>query len=306
MPRARRTTRRAAPAQRTVWHNLFAALLLERRSPDFDVVADVPLSFEPQRADLLLVRKRRAGGRLAPGAVLRDLWPKLRAYTLVEFKSAARPLRTGDLIRLLGYGAQYHARHAARLKRGDLGLVLVVAQHTPTLDADLGRLGWRLGAGEGGYVPIEGGPYPAWVVVLDQVRQGEGEGVLGPFAGASLEPESEAWGWWHHRLFDPSGDVTMAELAKLEGYEELVAQLLARVPRAKLPGVVAKLPAKSFAAGVTAEQVAALPAEKRVAGLTVRERLSGLNPAELEALRAELAGTPPAKAKPKRRAKRTR
>jgi hypothetical protein len=114
----------------------------------------------------------------------------------------------------------------------------------------------------------------------------------------------------------------MAELAKLEGYEELVAQLLARVPRAKLPGVVAKLPAKSFAAGVTAEQVAALPAEKLaalpaeklaalpaekvMAGRSVRERLVGLSPDELEALRAELVGMPPAKAKPKRRTKRTR
>jgi hypothetical protein len=180
MARARRTAAGAAPPKRTVWHNLFAALLLERRSPDFDVLADVPLSVEPQRADLLLLRKHRSGGRTAPGSVLRALWPKLRAHTIVEFKSAARPLRIGDLIRLLGYAAQYHARHARRIGRGELGLVLVVARRSPTLDAELGRLGWGLGAGKGGYLPIRGGPYPGWVVVLDRVRRAEGEGVLGP------------------------------------------------------------------------------------------------------------------------------
>jgi hypothetical protein len=133
---------------------------------------------------------------------------------------------------------------------------------------------------------------------------------VGPFAGASLEPESEAWGWWHHRLFDPSGDVMMAQVAKLEGYEELMAQLLMSIPRAKLPGVLARLPARwraALAEAQLAAQLAALPAEKVMAGRSVRERLVGLSPAELEALRTELAGTPPAKAKPKRRrAKATR
>jgi hypothetical protein len=84
----------------------------------------------------------------------------------------------------------------------------------------------------------------------------------------------------------------MAQLAKFEGYEAFVSQLLASVPRSKLPGVMAKLPAKVLAA---------LPAEKVMAGRSVRERLAGLTPAELEALRAELLGAQPAKAKPKRR-----
>jgi hypothetical protein len=331
MAHARRKAHDHAPTKRTAWHVFFAALLLERRSPDFDVLADVPLSFEPQRADLLLVRKHRAGGRPAPGSVLRALWPRLRAHTLVEFKSAARPLRNGDLIRLLGYAAQYHARHVRRIGRGELGLALVVARRSRVLDAELGRLGWRLGQGQGGYLPIEGGPYPGWLVVLDVVRKAQGEEVLGPFAGATVEPESEAWGWWEQRLL--GGGVAMAQATKLEGYEEAVYRLLASVPRSKLPGVLARfpaktraawltadqlaaLPAKTVAAGLTAEQLAALPAEKRLAGLTaekrlaglsVHERLAGLSPGELAALRAELLGSPPAKAGPKRRrAKATR
>jgi hypothetical protein len=117
--------------------------------------------------------------------------------------------------------------------------------------------------------------------VLDRVRPAEGERVLGPFAGARLGPESEAWGWWRQRLVGRGGDVTMAVLANLEGYEELVAQLLARVPRSKLPGVVAKLPATTLAAGLTAEKLAALPAEKVMDGRSVRERLAGLSPDEL-------------------------
>ncbi|HEU4410262.1 MAG TPA: hypothetical protein VFS43_33710, partial [Polyangiaceae bacterium] len=94
--------------------------------------------------------------------------------------------------------------------------------------------------------------------------------------------------------------------------------VLASVPRSKLPGVLARFPAKVVAAGLTAEQLAALPAEKlaalpaekrvaglpaekRVAGLTMRELVAGLGPEELEALRAELLGPQGAKAKPKRR-----
>jgi hypothetical protein len=81
----------------------------------------------------------------------------------------------------------------------------------------------------------------------------------------------------------------MADLSKLEGYEELVTQLFARMPPAQLGRVLAKVPAKA-----------------RLAGLSVRERLAGLSADELEALRVELA-TPKEAKKPKRRvAKATR
>ncbi|HEU4411775.1 MAG TPA: hypothetical protein VFS43_41420, partial [Polyangiaceae bacterium] len=314
------------PPKRTVWHALFAALVLERHPRGFDVLVDVPLSLEPQRADLLLLRKRHTRGRPAAGAVLRGLWPKLGSDTLVEFKSAARPLRRGDLIRLLGYGAQYHAQHAARLDRGELGLVLVVPKLSRTLDDELRRLGWRLGAGAGGYHPIEGGPYRGWVVVLEQVGRAEHDEVLAPFVHAKVPNDDEAWGWWQQRLWGPDGGAVMPNVANLEGYDELVARMLSRVPPSRLGRVLAMLPAKTRAAlpakalaalpaetlaalpaetlaALPAEALAALPAETRVAGLSLEERLAGLSAEEIEAFVARHKRTPNAgaKAKPRRR-----
>jgi hypothetical protein len=302
-----RTTGAATSPKRTVWHVFFAALMLERRSPDFDVLTDVPLAHEPQRADLLLLRKRQARKRPARGAVLRELWPKLGSDTLVEFKSAARPLRRGDLVRLLGYGAQYHVQHVRRLDRQELGLVLVVPGRSRTLDDELARLGWKLGGSDGGYARLQGEPYAGWVVFLDEVGRVKEEGVLAPFVGATVELGSDAWGWWQQRLFRPAGGTAMPNVSELEGYDELMVQMLSRVPASRLGWVLAKVSAKAFshipaerlAEKLTVEQLAALPAEKRLAGLSVRERLAGLSEAELNALRAELAE--PSKAKPKRR-----
>lgn len=312
-----------APSRRTVWHAFFAALLLERRSPDFDVLVEVPLSSEPQRVDVLLVRKRRPNTPPAAGKVLRGLWPRLGSDSLVEFKSAARPLRRGDLIRLLGYGAQYHARHVARLTRGEPALVLVVPRLSPTLHGELGRLGFRLGAGEGGYWPIEGGPYRGWVVSLEQVGRAERDEVLKPFVHAklALPEDNQSLRWWRQRVSGPSGD-DMADLSKLEGYEEMMTQLFERLPPDQLGRLLAKMPAKTRAyaaewllakmpaetlatllaekfAALPAEKLSALPAEKRLAGLSARERLAGLSADELEALRAELSAPKEAK-KPKR------
>ncbi|MCU0684223.1 MAG: hypothetical protein MUF34_18610 [Polyangiaceae bacterium] len=291
-------------------------MMLERRSPDFDVLTDVPLAHEPQRADLVLLRKRQARKRPARGAVLRELWPKLGSDTLVEFKSAARPLRRGDLVRLLGYGAQYHVQHVRRLDRQELGLVLVVPGRSRTLDDELARLGWKLGRSDGGYARLQGEPYAGWVVFLDEVGRVKEEGVLAPFVGATVELGSEAWGRWQQRLFRPAGGTAMPNVSELEGYDELMVQMLShelmvqmlsRVPASRLGWVLAKVSAKAFspipaerlAEKLTVEQLAALPAEKRLAGLSVRERLAGLSEAELNALRAELAE--PSKAKPKRR-----
>jgi hypothetical protein len=71
----------------------------------------------------------------------------------------------------------------------------------------------------------------------------------------------------------------MADMSKMEGYVELVGSLLARVPRSRLAGLLAKVPP---------EVLAQLPAEKRLAGLSVDERLAGLSADELDALATKL------------------
>jgi hypothetical protein len=237
---------------------------------------------------------------------LRGLWPRLGPDTLVEFKSRTRPLRRGDVIRLLGYGAQYHAREVARLRRTELTLVLIVPQATPTLGDELERLGWRLGEGEGGYCPVEGGPYPTWVVSLEQVGASEGDLVLEPFVRDTLKNlHGPARRWWVDHLHQPAVEGLMQELSELEGYDELVEAVLShpnalrRLSPQALSRVMASVSAEALAAGLTAEQLAALPPEKlaalpaealaqTLARLPAEQRVAGLSADELEALAANL------------------
>ncbi|MBI4703123.1 MAG: hypothetical protein HY744_18555, partial [Deltaproteobacteria bacterium] len=71
---------------RTAWHVMFYALLQERRPAAFEVLAEVPLSREPQRADFLLLRRRL---QAAPddARVVRELWPRIRLDALLELKT---------------------------------------------------------------------------------------------------------------------------------------------------------------------------------------------------------------------------
>ena len=130
---------------RTAWHPLFAALVKERAPPGVEVTPEYQLTIEPQRADLLVIRCKDLPREDERAGVMRALWPRLSADTLVEFKSAARPPRFGDFGRLLGYGGQYWAAHTKRLKTAaDLTLAMVVASVTPTLLDEATALGWTI------------------------------------------------------------------------------------------------------------------------------------------------------------------
>src|SRR5687767_8252691 len=70
--RARMVRRRPdVAAHRTAWHPPFAALLIERAPPNVDVEAEVVLTLEPQKADLLIIH--RHGARLDEARVMRRL-----------------------------------------------------------------------------------------------------------------------------------------------------------------------------------------------------------------------------------------
>ena len=113
-------------------------------------------SVEPQKADLLLLRRSRDRDD-ENARVLRRLWPELTRETLVELKSVGRALRRGDWIRLLGYGAQHHSKQIKRLDLAtDLTLVLVVPSWTPTIDRETRSLGWTLNDLGCGYYRVHG------------------------------------------------------------------------------------------------------------------------------------------------------
>ena len=134
-------------ATRDLWHLGFARLIRQRAPPGFLVRAEVPLSDEPQRADLILIRREDVPRRDDQAELLRALWPTLSSDTVLELKSPVRGFRRNDLKRLASYGARYHVLEDERLLRpGDLTLVLVIPSRNAALDvavlllrADLGR-----------------------------------------------------------------------------------------------------------------------------------------------------------------------
>jgi len=121
---------------RTAWYVLFVALLKERAPPGFEVRAEVPVSNEPQRVDVLLLRRLNEPRHDDQARVLKALWRRIEQDAIVEFKSISRPVRRGDVARLLGYGAQYFASPITRLRdASQLALVLVVPSVTPNIEA---------------------------------------------------------------------------------------------------------------------------------------------------------------------------
>ena len=70
------------------------------------------MTIEPQRADMLLLRRVGAVREDDKAEVMRTLWPRLGLATILEFKSPSRSsFRPGDLLRLWSYGAVYDASH---------------------------------------------------------------------------------------------------------------------------------------------------------------------------------------------------
>jgi hypothetical protein len=234
----------ALGTHRTAWHVPFCALLAERAPPGFVVRAEVRLTNEPQRADMLLLRD--AASATPKGAlVLRRLWAWLGDDTVGEFKSLARPFRSGDLTRLLNYGAQHQTEHIDRLRPGQLTLLLVVPSMTPTLHHEIAWMGLSIQELGGGYRRVEGMVYLLYLVVVDEVAEAERDAFLSLFGHRPIEdPEAS---WWFHQFIVHGEEKTMVQ--KLEGYDEMLQR---------------------FVAGLTPEQ--------RLQGLTPEQRLAGLAP----------------------------
>ncbi|WP_428263072.1 hypothetical protein [Haliangium sp.] len=251
----------------TVWHPPFYSLLTECAPAWVEVRTEVGLSLMPRRADMLLLRRKRSG---ADGAakVLRGLWPLLGPVALVEFKGPTAGFRRSDLLRLVGYGVQYHEQHMAELSGpSGLTLVLLTPAWTPSLrDAVAHMQGWRLESLGGGYARIVGAWYNTIIAFIDEVCQAERDDYLRLFS-RHREQSHTALRWLNARFTRMS---TMENLQDLEGYEELVERLLGMLtPKERL-------------AGLTPEEVLGhYPPEERLAGLTPEQRLAGLSSASL-------------------------
>jgi hypothetical protein len=256
-----------------LWHLAFVNLIQRRAPPNFEVQSEVRLTIEPQRADILLLRRLGAERQDHKARVLRMLWPRLRLVTVLEFKSPVdSAFRPGDLLRLVGYGVLYHTAHLHELpEREDLTLVLVVASVTPTLLQEIKRMGGTLTFLGGGYARIDGLMYTTYVVLTDEVTEAERDEYLLLFSHRPASP-GEATRWLRQWMKETK--MKQPDIEELPGFEELFAKSIAKS--------IEKMPIEERLAGLAPEQVLGVFApEQRVAGLAPEQRLAGLSPEQV-------------------------
>jgi hypothetical protein len=229
-----------------LWHLAFANLIQNRAPPGFEIQTEVRLTIEPQRADMLLLRRIGATHEDNKARVMRALWPLLGRVTILEYKSPVRSsFRPRDLVRLWSYGALYDAVHPKELPSpSDLTLVLVVPSVTPTLTREIARMGWTFTALGGGYGRIDGAVYALYVVATGEVSPAERDKFLRPFS--RLKPEAgEAARWlakWMKEM-----EMAQTNIREMEGYREMLLK---------------SMPAKERLEGLDRDQLAlALPVE---------------------------------------------
>jgi len=267
---------------RDLWHLGFARLIRQRAPPGFLVRPEVPLSDEPQRADLILIRREDMPPCDGDAQVLRALWPHLGKDTVLEFKSPVRGFRRTDLMRLVAYGAQYHVLEDERLlPPSDLTLALVVPARGGALEEEIARMGFRLTWLGGGYGRLDGGVYTVFLVITDEVSEEERDDFLRIFSHHACRTNEAFWWWQQWR----AEDMTMQDAEKMEGYEDVRRKFAESLtPEERLAGlspeqVLSAFPPEQWLAGLAPEQrLAGLAPEQRLAGLAPEQRLAGLAP----------------------------
>ena len=240
-----------------LWHLSFVNLVQQRAPPNFAVQSEVRLSLEPQRADILLLRRLSEVRRDGDAQVLRAVWPWLARVTIVEFKSPVRSsFRPGDLVRLWSYGGQYQAAHMDDLPtQADLTLLLVVPSLTPTLRGEIDRMGWTRVPLGGGYSRIDGAVYTLFVAVTDEVTLAEKDDFLGMFSHHPVT--NPAVTWWFRSWTRET--MVKQNIKDIPGYDEMREKLFDWLsPEERLAG----LAPEQRLAGLAPEQVVlALPLE---------------------------------------------
>lgn len=257
-----------------LWHLAFANLIQNRAPPNFTVQTEVRLTIEPQRADMLLLRRIGAAPEDDKATVLRALWPRLGLVTVLEYKSPIdSSFRPGDLLRLWGYGVLYDTAHLDELRGPqDLTLALVVASITPTLRAEIARMGWTCSPLAGGYGRIYGAVYTIHLVVTDEVTEAERDEFLRLFSHRKSE-QSDATRWLRQWMRDTR--MKQQDIEELPGYEEMFQKL------------VEAMPLEKRLAGLAPEQlILALPVDALRA--LPEEYLRSLSPQAQEQIRQRL------------------
>jgi hypothetical protein len=258
-----------------LWHLAFANLIQNRAPPNFTVQTEVRLTIEPQRADMLLLRRIGAAPEDDKATVLRALWPRLGLVTVLEYKSPIdSSFRPGDLLRLWGYGVLYDTAHLDELPGPqDLTLALLVASITPTLRAEIARMGWTCSPLVGGYGRIDGAVYTIHLVVTDEVTEAERDQYLRLFSHRDVQ-QGEATRWLRQWMKETK--MTPEELEEFREFKQIFKKTFDKLRD--------EMPIEERLEGITPEEIRrTLTPEQRLAGLTTEQIMVAL---PVEALRA--------------------
>lgn len=255
-----------------LWHLAFVYLVTQRAPPNFEVLSEVRLTIEPQRADMLLLRRKDAAYRDELATVFRRLWRWLAKVTVLEYKSPTNyAFKPGDLMRLWVYGALYELSHWAELRQPDITLVLVVASITPTLQDELVRLDVQMVDLGGGYARIDGLRYTCYVAIIDEVCEAERDEFLQVFSHHEVRSSKAAkWAkqWIRERL-----SMKAPTLEEEQEADEWLQEIIDRMPVERL-----------LRGDDPAKFMAKFAPEQRLAGLDMQEVLAMMPIATLQNL----------------------
>ncbi len=248
-----------------LWHLAFVYVVTHGAPPNFEVQSEIRLTIEPQRADMLLLRRKDVERQDERATVLCGLWQWLGKVTVLEYKSPVNyAFKPGDLLRLVAYGMLYDIGHLDELPtRDDLTLVLVVASVTPTLRREIERMGATFVPIGGGYARIEGMMYTCLVAVIDEVCETEREEYLEMFSHRPVMSEkNRQWiGQWRREA-----KMKGSTIEDLRDFDEWFQSVLDRMPLEKrfaglaAEQVVLVMPV-AILRGLTADYLRSLPTD---------------------------------------------
>lgn len=302
---ARRTPRtRRQPAPRTAWHPMLVVAIEDTLDPKaWQVFAEFLLGKEPQRADVMVVRRQPGAPAPAPPPRLRTVLDELLDHNLVHFKGPTDALDRDDAVQVLSYASQYMLVTRA-YDPASVGVRVVAPSLTAPFREQVRALGGTLAPS-----PREGvhegalGPFRLRVVETSVACKGRHERVLYAFSPGILSDPSgardvdDAERRLYLRLYrcieqlfrSPGAAMTRDARLAYQSFEKVAAEVLPHLP----PKLLRKLTPEQIAQGLTPEQLAALTPEQRLAGLSEAEQVLALPDAALRALSKDYVATLP-------------
>ena len=314
--------------RRRPWHPWLADIIKKTAPRGFSVTSEYELNTEPQRIDILVVR--RQGKVESRGDVLDILYRYFSTHNIIEFKSPADDVEGKDIDIVLAYTHTY-ASIENLVTFDDVRVFILCEELKKSFMRRLQKRGVELDLIEPG---IWRGTHGCLIIMIYELGVvGGHEIILGLFSRSSFsqagrkiftDPNRVELGAYilrriEGRLGDP--DLTPREKNIMAwNYQEYLDELIRKnvgllsieerlegVPTDELlrhvptDELLRHVPAEERLSGIPADELLRhvpadellhnVPANERVRGLSPLERLQGLEPAELEELQRHLVAT---------------